>query len=127
MADIERGVREVEILSDYLNDIILKTGKPIERDNHGLWKKFFHHYNNEDWLNIIEAMEQILEAYPESFEKFHRQAIFEARDVLTNESSKSQRIMDTRPYKTKAWKAAMAVREVINNLNGVHIPNGPQH
>lgn len=128
MADIERGIREVEILSDYLNDIILKTGRTIERDNHGLWKKFFHHYNNQDWDNIITAMEEILEAYPEAFEKFHRQAIFEARDVLTNEASKSQRIMDTRPYKIKAWKAAMAVREVINNLNGVHIPNGPsQH
>jgi hypothetical protein len=32
--------------------------------------------------------------------------------------------MDTKPYKIKAWKAAMAVREVINNLNGVNIPNG---
>ncbi len=127
MADIERGIREVEILADYLNDIILKTGKAIERDNHGLWKKFFHHYNNQDWDNIISAMEEILGAYPEAFEKFHRQAIFEARDVLANESSKSQRVMDTKPYKIKAWKAAMAVREVINNLNGVVIPNGPQH
>jgi len=124
MADLARGIREVEVLTDYLNDIILKTGRAIERDNHGLWKKFFHHYNNDDWNNIITAMEEIREAYPDAFERFHSQAIFEARDVLTNESSKSQRIMDTRPYKIKAWKAAMAVREVINNLNGVNIPNG---
>ena len=125
MADLARGIREVEVLTDYLNDIIIKTGRAIERDNHGLWKKFFHHYNNEDWLNIIAAMEEIREAYPEAFERFHTQAIFEARDVLTNEASKSQRIMDTRPYKMRAWKAAMAVREVVNNLNGVSIPNGP--
>ena len=125
MADLARGIREVEILTDYLNDIIIKTGKSIERDNHGLWKKFFHHYNNEDWHNIISAMEEIRSAYPEAFERFHTQAIFEARDILTNEASASQRIMDTKPYKTRAWKAVMAVREVVNNLNGVSIPNGP--
>ena len=128
MADIARGIREVEVLTDYLNDIIVKTGRAIEHDNHSLWKKFFHHYNNDDWDNIISAMEEIQAAYPDAFERFHSQAIFEARDVLTNEASRSQRIMDTRPYKNKAWKAAMAVREVINNLNGIRIPNEPsQH
>ena len=127
MADIERGIREVEVLTDYLNDIILKTGRAIEHDNHSLWRRFFHHYNNHDWDNIITAMEEIQAAYPEAFERFHRQAILEAREVLATETSRSQRVMDTRPYKNKAWKAAMAVREVINNLNGVSIPNGPQH
>jgi hypothetical protein len=128
MADIARGIREVEVLTDYLNDIIVKTGRAIEHDNHSLWKKFFHHYNNDDWDNIISAMEEIQAAYPDAFERFHSHAIFEAREVLTNEASRSQRIMDTRPYKNKAWKAAMAVREVINNLNGIRIPNEPsQH
>ena len=38
--DIERGMREMDLLTDYLNQVIINTGRPIERDNHGLWKKF---------------------------------------------------------------------------------------
>jgi hypothetical protein len=124
MADIERGVREMEILTEYLNRVITMTGKPIERDNHSLWKKFFHHWNNEDWDNMITALEAIKEHYPEAFERFHTQALVDAREVLAQESSKSARILDTKPYKTRAWKMAMAIREVINNINGVNIPNG---
>ena len=124
MTDIERGMRELEILTDYLNDTIIKTGRAIERDNHGLWKKFFHHYNNQDWDNMITALELIKEHYPEAFERFHSQALMEARDVLAQDASKHTRILDTKPYKNKAWKTAMAAREVLNSVNGVNIPNG---
>ena len=123
-ARIERGMRELEVLTDYLNDVIVKTGKPIERDNHGLWKRFFHHYNNEDWANMLAALELIKEHYPEHFETFHSQALRDAIEVLTDHSAEHRRILDTKPYKTKAWKTAMAIREVVNGVNGVTIPNG---
>jgi len=127
MADLARGIREIEILTDYLNDIILKTGLAIERDNHGLWKKFFHHYDNKDWENILEALQAIHEQYPEAFETYHTQAMRDVADILSSEASAKARVMDTKPYKTKAWKAAMAIREIVNSLNDVSIPNGPQH
>ena len=127
MANIERGMRELEILTDYLNDVILKTGKAIERDNHDLWKKFFHHYNNQDWDNMLSALELIREHYPDAFERFHSQAMLDAREALATEGSEHRRVLDTRPHKTKAWRTAMAIREVLNAVNGVSIPNGPQH
>lgn len=127
MANIERGMRELEVLTDYLNDIIIKTGKPIERDNHGLWKKFFHHYNNEDWDNMLEALDLIHEHYPEAFEVFNTQALRQAREILADKGSESARVLDTKPYKTQAWRCAMSIREVINRLNGVNIPNAPSH
>ena len=126
MADLERGIREIEVLTDYLNDIILKTGRAIERDNHSLWKKFFHHYNNQDWANILEALKAIHEQYPEMFETYHTQAMRDVEEILSTEAANKARVMDTKPYKNKAWKAAMAIREVVNRLNGVSIPNGPQ-
>ena len=71
---IERGMRELEVLTDYLNDTIQRTGQPLQRDNHTLWKRFFHHYNNQDWsdnfdskffhkVNISEAHEYIKALY----------------------------------------------------------------
>lgn len=123
-AKLERGMRELEILTDYLNDIIIKTGKAIERDNHGLWKKFFHHYNNEDWANMLAALTLIKEHYPDAFQLFHSQALTDATEILATKASDSARVLDTKPYKTKAWRTAMAIREVINTVNGVNIPNG---
>jgi len=46
----------------------------------------------------------------------------EARAVLSS-SSDLHRIMDTKPHKTKAWRVAMSIREIVNALNGVDIPN----
>lgn len=125
MSNIERGMREIEVLTDYLNNTILMTGKPIERDNHSLWKRFFHHYNNTDWDNMLTAMELIKDNYPDAFKIFHKQALSDARDVLASAGSEHTRILDTGPYKTKAWRVAMAIREVVNAVNGVDIPNGP--
>jgi len=123
MANIERGMREIEILTDYLNNVIITTGRPIDRDNHTLWKKFFHHYDNVDWTNMIGAMDLIKEHYPEAFKIFHSQAIADAREILSDQDNQRGRILDTRPHKNRAWKAAMAIREVVNTVNGLDIPN----
>lgn len=123
MANIERGMREIEVLTDYLNDIIVKTGRAIDIDNHKLWRRFFHHWTNEDWENMLAALDLIQQHYPEVFQKFHRQAILEARSVLST-ASDLHRILDTKPHKSKAWRVAMSVREIVNELNGVVIPNG---
>lgn len=120
---IERGMREMEVLTDYLNNIIISTGKPIQHDNHGLWRRFFHHYNNEDWSNMLEALELIQQHYPDAFQRFHIQSMVDAREVLAQANSESHRILDTKPYKTRAWRMAMTIREVINAVNGVNIPN----
>mgnify|MGYP003340506410 CR=1 FL=1 len=56
---IERGMRECELLTDYLNDTIIKTAQPLQQDNHTLWRKFFHHYNNQDWANMLAALDLI--------------------------------------------------------------------
>lgn len=124
MSNLERGMRELEVLTDYLNDIIIKTGRAIERDNHTLWKRFFHHYSNQDWDNMLSALELIKEHYPEHVQVFHSQAIMGARDILASAASEHGRVLDTKPYKTQAWRTAMAAREIINSVNGVNIPNG---
>lgn len=120
---IERGMRELEVLTDYLNDTIQRTGQPLQRDNHTLWKRFFHHWNNEDWSAMLEALDLIQEHFPEAFEAYHRQAIREARNTLAEAAGESHRILDTKYHKTKAWRTAMAIREIINTVNGVDIPN----
>lgn len=121
---IERGMRECEVLTEYLNNIILNTGTAIRRDNHGLWKRFFNHYNNEDWHNMITAMELIHDQYPDAFELFHTQAMRTARETLTTHGADHRRVLDTGPYKSQAWRMGMAIREVLNHLEGKHIPNG---
>ena len=73
---------------------------------------------------MIAALDLIKEHYPEAFELFHAQAINDARNTIAE--SDRGRILDTAPHKTKAWKTAMAIREVVNTVNGVCIDNKPR-
>ena len=68
------------------------------------------------------ALDEIKEHYPEVFKPFHKQAIADAIDVLENYGTRA-RVLDTTMHKAKAWKVAMAIREIHNGVHGLDIPN----
>lgn len=119
------GVKNCEAITDLLNGIIQTTGKAIDIDNQLIWRDFLHQpeVNNEFWEDTIQAMEMLARELPKTFKDFNRQAVWDARSALDEYKDSNPRSMDTKPCKGKTWKLIMSIREVINAVNEVNIPN----
>lgn len=112
-------------LTKFLNSVIIETNDEIKENNHELWNRFFHEWSNADWDGMLTAMEHLEATAPWLFEPFHRRNLLEARKAWHKQRSCDDRILDTKPHKRKAWKMAMTIREVVNAINGVDLPNKP--
>jgi len=125
MSNIIQGVKNCELITDLLNEIIQDTGKAIEIDNSKIWKGFLHQksVDNGFWDDTITAMEMLREKAPASFKTFNITAVNEARWALTAGKTSHPRTLDTKENKGKEWKLIMSIREVINSINEVNIPN----
>lgn len=110
-------------ITDYLNRIITTTGKAIDINNTELWNRYFHSWTNQDWDVMLTALEQIQKTQPSSFESWHKRNIQAARAAWHTQSSSADRILDTKRHKAKAWACVMTIREVVNHIQGVDIPN----
>lgn len=125
MSNIIQGVKNCEAITDLLNGIIKDTGTAIAIDNADIWKGFLHKkaIDNDFWDDTITAMEMLREKAPGAFKTFNSTAVNEARWALTGSKSEHPRCMDTKEHKGKTWKLIMCIREVINAINEVNIPN----
>ena len=74
----ECGFNRWENFAESLNTIIQNDGK-IEKDDRRIWDGFLHRWSNNDWLEIMLAMEYLLEQQPEHYTKFHKDALKEAK------------------------------------------------
>jgi hypothetical protein len=110
-------------LTDYLNTIIRKTNKQIDINNHALWDKYFHRWSNADWDVMLTALEELIQLQPHLFEAWHKRAVQEARTAWHAQKNLNDRILDSKRHKRKAWGCAMTIREVVNRINGVDLPN----
>lgn len=119
------GVKNCEAITNLLNGIILETGKAIDIDNQSIWKGFLHQreVDNEFWEDTIQAMEMLERECRGAFKAFHREALWAAREALDTGKNDHPRCMDQKATKGKTWKLIMSIREVINAINEVNIPN----
>lgn len=119
------GVKNCEAITDLLNGIITSTGKAIDIDNQMIWKGFLHQreVDNEFWEDTIQAMEMLERECRAKFKGFNHEALWAAREALDTGKSEHPRTMDTKFNKGKTWKLIMSIREVINEINEVSIPN----
>lgn len=119
------GVKNCEAITDLLNGIIQDTGRAIDIDNQVIWSGFLHQreVDNEFWDQTLQAMEMLAREVPRKFKPFNRSALFDARQALSQHWEDNPRCMDTKPNKGKTWKLIMSIREVINEINEVNIPN----
>ncbi len=119
------GVKNCEAITDLLNGIIKNTGKAIDIDNQDIWKGFLHQreVDNEFWEDTIQALEMLERECRQAFKGFHREALWGAREALDACKNDHPRCMDQSKNKGKTWKLIMSIREVINAINEVDIPN----
>lgn len=110
-------------LTNYLNNIIRKTGKAIDINNHALWNKYFHKWSNHDWDMMLSALEELLKVQPHLFEPWHVRNIQAARTAWSLHKSSTDRILDSKRHKSKAWACAMTIREIVNRIEGIDLPN----
>ena len=110
-------------ITDYLNTLIRKTGKRIDINNHALWDQYFHKWSNQDWDVMLSALEELIQRQPHLFEAYHKRAVQEARTAWHAQKNANDRILDTKRHKRKAWACVMTIREVVNRINGLDIPN----
>jgi hypothetical protein len=126
MANTDRGVDLATEITLTLNRIILETGEAIDINNHTIWGEYLHRYTNQDWEDMLSAMEGLHEHLPGMFKPYHEHALLEARMTLDKHSLAQSRVLDHKDHKRKAWKMIMAMRELINDFNGVRIDNKAQ-
>jgi hypothetical protein len=119
------GVKNCESITDLLNGIIVDTGKAIDIDNQQIWRGFLHQpeVNNDFWSDTIQAMEMLERECRDNFKGFNREAVWTAREAFDLSRADHPRCMDQSKNKGKTWKLIMTIREVINAINELEIPN----
>jgi hypothetical protein len=121
--DLNRASDLLSDITDYLNEIIRSTGRAIDINNHALWDRYFHKWSNQDWDHMLTAMEGLVQSDPDLFRPWHKRTIQEARSAWHAQKNANDRILDSKKYKRKAWACVMTIREVINTINAVDLPN----
>jgi len=125
MSNEIKGCDNCQEIANLLNNIIKTTGTAIAIDNQDIWKGFLHKKStdNEYWDDTLTAMEMFRQAKPGAFKTFNVTAVNEARWALTSGKALHPRCLDTKENKGKAWKLIMSIREVVNSIHGIDIPN----
>ncbi len=126
MANADRGVDLMAEITYVLNDIILSTGEAIDINNKTIWDNYLHKYSNEDWADMLSAVAGMYEGMPSIFKRFHEDAWVQASMTLERFAPSQNRVLDHKDHKRKAWKMIMAIRELLNDFNGVKIDNKAQ-
>ena len=123
--NLVNGIKNCEAITDLLNGIIQTTGKAIDIDNQKIWAGFLHQreVDNEFWEDTIAAMEMLEREAKEAFKAFNREAVWAARQALDENRTQHPRCMDQKTAKGKTWRLIMSIREVINAVNELDIPN----
>ena len=125
MSNLVAGVVNCELIADLLNGIIQDTGQAIQTDNKMIWAGLLNspHITNAFWDQTLEAMEMLAREVPRCFRPFNRTAVQEARAALDQHREINRRCMDMKQNKARTWRLIMTIREVINEINQVNIPN----
>jgi hypothetical protein len=110
-------------ISEYLNRIIITSG-PIKINNRDIWHNTLNCLNNQHWDGILETLTDLMVQNPQLGNPGHRTAITSARIAIATSGAKHQRILDTKPYKTVAWRALMSMRELYCETINIQLPNG---
>lgn len=128
MSNIVAGIKNCEMITDLLNDIIRDTGK-IDINNSTIWQGFLHQpeVDNTFWEDTLTALETLMEHAPDAFSATNKTQIWDARSAFDQYKQQHPRVWDSKvagkSQKGYAWKTIMTTREVINAINGVDLPN----
>lgn len=111
---LEHGLDLWQEMAELQNQIMERDGS-IEKNDPRLWQGYLHKWDNTEWILVLEAMLQLKQQHPELFKAFHEAALTDAIKALLAGEEESDRVLDKKANKAKAWKMIMTMREVWNN------------
>tara|TARA_R110000796_G_scaffold217137_1_gene333183 strand:- start:95 stop:598 length:504 start_codon:yes stop_codon:yes gene_type:complete len=107
-----------------MNDEVIIWGK-IEEDWHHFWQTYLHTWTQQDMNDMIEVLYEVNQADDKMFQQKygHHDAFERVIRILNKPTKKAKRNnLDTANNKTTYWKFVMCMREIFNNIYGLHIP-----
>ena len=124
MANFNNGIRQWQAIAEELNDIIVSTGKKIDRDNPRIWEGYLHRWSNQDWLDMLAAFAAALELDPRLAQPYRKNNLERARIKVIN-AREGERPLDRKSKggKATAWAMINTLRETWNEIEGIDIPN----
>lgn len=122
MADYERGIDLWEQLTDTLNNEITTTGKKIDINNKTIWNQWLHQLNNQDWEDMLAAFAECYQEDNSIAANYHINNIERARSTLLR-GDPNKRVLDQKINKKLAWATMMTLRETLNKIRGITVPN----
>lgn len=122
MANFERGLELWESLTATLNEQITVTGKKIDINNPTIWNNWLHQLTNQDWEDMLAAFAECFQEDSNIAKAYHVNNVERARSTLLR-GDPNKRILDQKINKKIAWATMMTLREVMNGIRDVNIPN----
>lgn len=123
MANIATGIDKIGDIAECLNNIITTTGKKIDINNKTIWDGYLHQWTNNDWYDMLEGFNAILQSQPDAVKTFHKNNYEKAVIALKKDHNASDRALDKKNNKRIAWAMIQTFREVWNSLHDKDIPN----
>ena len=125
---IAHGLNQIDEIAKILNDIA--RTESIPRDNKQIWDRI-HGMNMDDWAAVYAALGVIKELEPGSFTDSDDDTITKAAEAWSKADALGrdfvgQPYVKHKGHKNEAWQTYMRIREILNRMRGVYIPNGPQ-
>lgn len=114
MKQFERGLDLWQNFAETLMSIRDSQGD-IHRDDARIWDGYLHQWNNEEWIAVTECVAELYTRYPEMFESYHTKTLKETAHTLIKHQAGHGRVLDTKMYKTLAWKMSMSLEEIWRN------------
>jgi len=126
MANILTGVEICREWTRILNEICTAEGGIERDDTRRIWDPWLHQLTNTEWDDIWACLDAIRRVRPDVFTPSDLDTFYTTRTILdSDQAQRKPRVMDTRDYKSRAWRQMCSMREVINRYNGVEIANNP--
>lgn len=132
----QETVKQINDMVDYLNELAnSQPNRQVPHNHPGIWANIGHKYSNDDYWRIFEAIDTIYPACKASFKPSELKQITTAVQVLEECHQEHPRLFDVhhkhiykgrlanefnkpKTYKSIAWGALMAIRDVHNRITG---------
>jgi hypothetical protein len=109
-----RGLELWARLATAINEETLNDGGILDKNNHRLWRGYFHKWTNQEWLDILSAVADVQDAEPTLFRKDQERALARALNTIVDQHMTNGRCLDTKANKHTQWHMAMVLRELWN-------------
>lgn len=124
--DLENGFTLAQRITDCQNTLIRRDGD-IGKNSPEIWNDNLHRWRNKDCLDIIAALNHLIEECPNIADAKQIKILEQAAMAIIDLGHIHDRILDTKtdyggkPVKSIYWQFTMTVREILNRYDHEYV------